>query len=120
MTSRSRGLRSGPPLTSRSRRPSAMSPTSGAEATSPSSSAMTRQQSPSTVGSSMGPNPATTTAKGQRILSSGYGAALRWCLRCDVGWMNKGECFNCGKADQVWRWTSEKGMVVWKQMPEPV
>ena len=39
-----------------------------------------------------------------------YSAALKWCLRCDVGWGGLGHyvCWLCGLDDSThaWGWTS--------------
>lgn len=46
-----------------------------------------------------------------RATESGYTMALKWCLRCDVGWGGLGElkCWLCDADDEVYRWTYDSG-----------
>lgn len=37
---------------------------------------------------------------------SGFSLALRWCLRCEVGWQSQETlCWMCGKDDEAYRWS---------------
>ncbi len=46
-----------------------------------------------------------------RATESGYTMAAKWCLRCDVGWVQLGVvvCWLCGKDDEthVWKYGPE-------------